>query len=192
MNAISDRDPYVEGSQNKHWWHQVEAGMCSAMQHTISTKTLKHWAKLLDTRGVHWTLIGFFKLSARGKAAYDGVEAAERAHDEAKVTENVANLRVTGRLQILATSIEKLDSTLRLERQQYEQSMLNCQDNYMKRIKNIQVTGATDERVAATTAVDEHTTVMVASASTQEALRVAREHAIAQRANTCGMIIPSD
>jgi len=93
---------------------------------------------------------------------------------------------------LLASCIDKLDSTLRLERQEYEQSMRNCRDDYMKRIKNIQVTGATDERVAATTTVDEHTAEMVASASTQEALRVAREHAIAQRANTCGMIIPSD
>jgi len=62
----------------------------------------------------------------------------------------------------------------------------------MKRIKNIQDTGATDERAAATTAVEEHTAAMAARASTQEALRVAREYAIAQRANTCGMIIPRD
>ena len=59
MNAISDKDPYVEGSQNKHWWRQVEAGMCSAMQHTISIRTLKHRANLLDARGVQQTSIGF-------------------------------------------------------------------------------------------------------------------------------------
>ena len=29
MKAISDRDPYVEGSRNKHWWRQVAAGMSS-------------------------------------------------------------------------------------------------------------------------------------------------------------------
>jgi len=159
------------------------------MQHPISIRTLKHRAKLLDARGVQQTSIGFFELSARGEAAYDGVKAAERAHDEAKVVENVANVRATGRLQILATCIDKLDSTLRLERQQYKQLIRNCRDNYMKRIKNIQDTGATDERAAATTAVDEHTAAMAAHASTQEALRVAREHAIAQRANTCGVII---
>ena len=62
----------------------------------------------------------------------------------------------------------------------------------MKRIKNIQDAGATDERAAATTAVDEHTVAMAAHVSTQEALRAAREHAIAQRANTCGMMIPRD
>jgi len=68
-NAISDRDPYVEGSRNKHWWRQVEAGMCSAMQHTISIRTLKHRAELLDARGVQQTSIGFFESSARGEAA---------------------------------------------------------------------------------------------------------------------------
>jgi phenylalanyl-tRNA synthetase alpha subunit len=163
--------------------------MCSVMQHTISIRTPKHRAKLLDARGVQQTSIGFFESSARGEAAYDGVKAAERAHDEAKAVENVANVRATGRLQILATCIDKLDSTLRLERQQYKQLIRNCRDNYMKRIKNIQDTGATDERAAATTAEDEHTAAMAAHASTQEALRVAREHAIAQRANTCGVII---
>jgi len=112
MNDISDRDPYVEGSRNKHWWHQVEAGVCSAMQHTISIRTLKHRAKLLDVRGVQQMLMGFFESSARGEAAYDSVKAAERAHDdsEAKAVENVANLRTTGQLQTLATCIDKLDS----------------------------------------------------------------------------------
>jgi len=62
----------------------------------------------------------------------------------------------------------------------------------MKRIKNIQDAGATDERAAAATAVDEHTAAVAARASTQEALRVAREYAIDQRANSCGMIIPRD
>jgi len=62
----------------------------------------------------------------------------------------------------------------------------------MKCIKNIQVAGATDERVAATTAVDQHTEAMAASASTQVALRAAREHFTAQRANTCGMLIARD
>jgi len=100
-----------------------------------------------------WTSIGFFESGAQGEAAYDSVKAAERAHDKAKTTENVANLRTTWRLQILATCIDKLDSILRLERQQYEQSMRNCWDNYMKRIKNFWVTGATDTRVAATTVV---------------------------------------
>jgi len=136
-------------------------------------------------------------MSARGEAAYNSVKEAERAHNEAEAIDNVAidnvaNLRATGWLQILATCIVKLDSTLRLERQQYKKSMRNCWDNYMKRFKNIQVTGEMDERVASTTAVDEHMAAMVASASTQEALRVAREHATAQRANTCGMIIPRD
>ena len=166
--------------------------MCSVMQHTISISTLKHQAKLLDVRGVQQTSIGFFELSARGETAYDGVKAAERAHDKDKTLENVADLRVTGRLQILATCIDKLDSTLRLERQQYKQSMRNVLDNYMKRIKNIRVTGATDEHVAATTAVDKHTAAMASSASTQETLRVVRELAIAQRANTCGMLIARD
>ena len=77
---------------------------------------------------------------------------AERAHDEAKV-ENVANLRATGRLQILATCIDKLDSTLRIERQQYKQLIRSCRDNYSKHIENIQDTGATDEHAAATTAM---------------------------------------
>ena len=121
INAISERDPYVEGSRKKHWWRQVEAGMCSARQHTISIRTLKHRAKLLDARGVQLTSIGFFESSARGEAECDGVKAAERAHDEAKAVENVATLWATGRLQILATCIDKLDSTLRLERQQYKQ-----------------------------------------------------------------------
>jgi len=49
-----------------------------------------------------------------------------------------------------------------------------------------------DEHVAASTAVDEHTAGMAARASTQEALRAAREHAAAQRANTCGKMIPRD
>jgi len=62
----------------------------------------------------------------------------------------------------------------------------------MKRIKNIQVTGATDERVAVTTMVDEYMTAMTASASTQEALKVAQELAIAQHANTRGMLIARD
>ena len=79
MNAISDRDPYVEGSRNKHWWRQVEAGMCSAMQHKITIRTLKHRAKLLDARGVQRTSIEFFESSARGEAAYDGIKAAQRA-----------------------------------------------------------------------------------------------------------------
>jgi len=125
MNAISDRDPYVEGSRNEHWWRQVEAGMCSAMQNTISIRNLKHRAKLLDARGVQQTSIGFFESSARGKAAYDSVKAAERAHDKAKAIENVVDLWVTGWLQILATCIDKLDITLRLEREQYEQLMRN-------------------------------------------------------------------
>ena len=56
----------------------------------------------------------------------------------------------------------------------------------MKHIKNIQDAGATDERAAATTVVDEHTAAVAARASTQEA----REYAIDQRANNCGMIIP--
>ena len=132
MNAISDRDPYVEGSRNKHWWRQVEAGMCSAMQHKITIRTLKHRAKLLDARGVQRTSIGFFESSARGEAAYDGVKAAERVHDEAKAVENVANLRATQRLQILTTCIDKLDSTMRREIQQYKQLIRSCQDNYIK------------------------------------------------------------
>ena len=192
MNAISDRAPYVEGSRNKHWWRQVEAGMCSAMQHTITIRTLKHRAKLLDARGVQRTSVGFFESSARGEAAYDGVKAAERAHDEAKAVENVTNLRVTQRLQILATCIDKLDSTMRREIQQYRQLIRSCRDNYIQRLKNTRDTEAMDERVAATTAVDEHTAAMAARASTQEALRAAREHATAQRANTCGMMIPRD
>jgi len=173
----------------KHWWRQVEAGMCSAMQHTISIRTLKHRAKLLDPRGVHWTSIGVFESSARDQAAYDGVRATERAHNTAKAIENVADLLATGRLQKLATCIDKLDNTLRIERQQYEQSMRHVRDNYLKRIKNILVAGATDERVAATTAVDEHTAAMADSTSSLEALRAAREHFTAQRANTGGMLI---
>ena len=35
MKAISDRDPYVEGSRNKNWWRQVAAGMSSAMKHEL-------------------------------------------------------------------------------------------------------------------------------------------------------------
>jgi len=164
--------------------------MCSVMQHTISIRTPKHRAKLLDARGVQRTSIGFFESSAQGEAAYDGVKAAERAHDEVKVVENVANLQATQRLQILATCIDKLDSTMLRERQQYKQLIRSCRDNYMQRLKNTQDTGVMDKRVAATTAVDEHTVAMAARASTQEALRAAREHAIAQRANTCGMMIP--
>jgi len=86
---------------------------------------------------VQRTSIGFFESSARGEDAYDGVKVAERAHDEAKAVENVVNQQATGRLQILATCINKLDSTLRLERQQYKQLIRSCQDRYMKRIKNI-------------------------------------------------------
>ena len=104
----------------------------------------------------------------------------------------MVDLWVTGWLQILATCIDKLDITLRLEREQYEQLMRNVWDNYMKRIKNIQVTGATDEHVAVTTTVDEHMTAMTASASTQETLKVAWELAIAQHANTRGMLIARD
>ena len=59
----------------------------------------------------------------------------------------------------------------------------------LKRIKNILVAGATDERVAATTAVDEHTAAMADSTSSLEALRAAREHFTAQRTNTGGMLI---
>jgi len=62
----------------------------------------------------------------------------------------------------------------------------------MKRIKNVQDAGATDECAAATTAVDEHKAAVAARTSTQEALRVSREYAIDQRANNCGMIIPRD
>ena len=119
MNAICDRDPFVEGSRNKHWWRQVEAGMCSAMQQKITIRTLKHRAKMLDARGVQRTSIGFFESSARGEAAYDGIKAAQRAHDEAKAAENVANLR-TQQLQMLATYIDKLDSTMQRERQHYK------------------------------------------------------------------------
>jgi len=129
MNAICDRDPFVEGSRNKHWWRQVEAGMCSAMQQKITIRTLKHRAKMLDARGVQRTSIGFFESSARCEAAYDGVKAAQRAHDEAKAAENVANLRATQQLQILATYIDKLDSTMRQERQQYNQLIRSCRDN---------------------------------------------------------------
>jgi len=59
MTAMSDRDPYVEGSRSKHWWRQVAAGMCSAMQHDC--RTAKRWARLLDARGVKRTSIGFFE-----------------------------------------------------------------------------------------------------------------------------------
>jgi len=192
MNAISDRDPFVEGSRNKHWWRQVEADMCSVMQHKITIRTLKHLAKILDARGVQRTSIGVFESSARGEAAYDGVKAAQRAHDEAKAVENVANLRVTQRLQILATCIDKLDSTMRRERQQYKQLIRSCLDNYIKQLEITRDTAGMDERVAASTAVDEHTAAMAARASTQEAIRAAQEHSAAQRANTCGKMIPRD
>ena len=129
LSYICDRDPFVEGSRNKHWWLQVEAGMCSAMQQKITIMTLKHRAKMLDARGVQRTSIGFFESSARGEAAYDGVKAAQRAHDGAKAAENVANLRATQQLQILATYIDKLDSTMRQERQQYNQLIRSCRDN---------------------------------------------------------------
>jgi len=68
----------------------------------------------------------------------------------------------------------------------------SCRDNYIKRLEITQDTEAMDERVAASTAVDEHTAAMAARASTKEALRAAREHAAAQRANTCGKMIPRD
>ena len=138
------------------------------------------------------TLIGFLESSTRGEAAYDGVKAAERAHDEAKAEETVTNLRATQRLEILATCIDKLDSTTRREIQQYKQLIWSCRDNYIQRLKNTRDTEALDERVAATTAVDEHTTAIAVRASTQEALRAAREHATAQRAKTCGMMNPRD
>jgi len=85
---------------------------------------------------VQQTSIGFFKSSARSQPAYDSIKSAERANDKAKAIENVADLRATGRLQKLATCIDKLDSTLWLERQKYEQSMRKVWDNYMKRIKS--------------------------------------------------------
>jgi len=166
--------------------------MCSAMQHTISIRTRKHRAKVLDARGVQRTSIGVFESSPRGPAAYDGVKATERAHDRAKAIENVADLRATGRLQKLGTCIDKLDNALRIERQQYEQSMRNVRDNYMQRVKNILVTGATDERVTAPTAVNEHTAAVADSTSTQEALRAARDLFTAERANTCGTLIAHD
>ena len=36
MKAISERDPYVQGSRNKHWWRQIAANMSSAMKHPIT------------------------------------------------------------------------------------------------------------------------------------------------------------
>ena len=107
--------------------------MCSAMQHTISIRTLKHRAKLLDAKGVQRTSIGVFESSAQGQTAYDGVKATERAHHTATAIENVADPRASGRLQKLATCIDKLEDTLRIERQQYEQSMRNVRDTYIKR-----------------------------------------------------------
>ena len=70
--------------------------------------------------------------------------------------------------------------------------MRNVRDNYMQRVKNILVTGATDERVTAPTAVNEHTAAVADSTSTQEALRAARDLFTAERANTCGMLIARD
>jgi len=192
LSYICDRDPFVEGSRNKHWWLQVEAGMCSAMQQKITIMTLKHRAKMLDARGVQRTSIGFFESSARGEAAYDGVKAAQRAHDGAKAAENVANLRATQQLQILATYIDKLDSTMRRERQHYKQLIRSCRDNYIKRLEIARDTAGVDARVAASTAVDEHKEATAARASTQEALRAAQELAAAQRAKTCSKMIPRD
>ena len=101
----------------------------------ITIRTLKHQAKMLDARAVQRTSIGFFESSARGEAAYDGVKAAQRAHDEAKAAENVANLRATQQFQILAMYIDKLDSTMQRERQHYKQSIRSCRDNNIKRLE---------------------------------------------------------
>ena len=81
---------------------------------------------------------------------------------------------------------------MRREIQQYKQWILSCRDNYIKRLEITRDTEAMDERVAASTAMDEHTAAMAARASIQEALRAAREHAAAQRANTCRKMIPRD
>ena len=48
MKDITERDLYVEGSRNKHWWRQIAANMSSAMKHPITISTLKRHAKLLD------------------------------------------------------------------------------------------------------------------------------------------------
>ena len=109
MKAISERDPYVEGSRNKHWWRQVTAHMSSAMKHEITIRTLKRRAKMLDGRGVHRTSIGFFESGAVATTAHDGVKAAERAYDEARAGETAAYHRVWARLLAFQARIEKMD-----------------------------------------------------------------------------------
>ena len=98
MKAISERDPYVEGSCNKHWCRKVATHMSSAMKHEITIRTLKRRAKMLDGRGAHRTSIGFFDSDAVATTAHDGVKAAERAYDEARAGETAAYHRVSGRL----------------------------------------------------------------------------------------------
>jgi len=78
------------------------------------------------------------------------------------------------------------------ERQQYKQLIWSCRDNYIRQLEMTRDTAGVDERVAASTAVDEHTAAMAARASTQEALRAAQEHDAAQRAITCGKMIARD
>jgi len=170
MKAISERDPYVEGSRNKHWWRQVAASMSSAMKHEITIRTLKRRVKMLDGRGVQRTSIGFFESQAVATTAHDGVKAAERAYDEARAGETAAYQRVSGRLLAFQTRIEKMDSAIRVEQKQFELQIARNTD----RIKKIRAS-ATSEQAAVVAGMEDHITAMALRDSTRDELNVARE-----------------
>jgi len=170
MKAISERDLYVEGSRNKHWWRQVATSMSSAMKHEITIRTLKRCAKMLDGRGVQRTLIGFFESQAEATYAHDGVKAAERAYDEARAGETATYQRVSGRLLAWQTRIEKMDSAIQIEQKQFELQIARNTD----RIKKIWAS-ATSEQAAVVVGMEDHITAMALRDSTRDELNVARE-----------------
>ena len=170
MKAISERDPYVEGSCNKHWCRKVATHMSSAMKHEITIRTLKRRAKMLDGRGAHRTSIGFFDSDAVATTAHDGVKAAERAYDEARAGETAAYHRVSGRLLAFQARIEKMDIAIRIEQKQFAlQTARNTE-----RIQKIRASAAS-EQAAVVAGMEDHITAMVLRDSTRDELNVARE-----------------
>ena len=144
MKDITERDLYVEGSRNKHWWRQIAANMSSAMKHPITISTLKRHAKLLDGRGTQRTSIGFFESDAVATTAHDDVKAAERAYDAARSGETAAHHRATGRLMAFQARIQKIDIAIQNEHEQIAlQNALST-----ARIQKIQASASREQAAA--------------------------------------------
>jgi len=55
-----------------------------------------------------------------GTTTHHGVKAAERTYNEARAGENAAYQQVSGRLLAFQTRIKKIDSAIRIQRNQFE------------------------------------------------------------------------